>query len=49
VKKIHGMTLDALASAPFVLDPNDSRVLLAGGKSLWRCADARADALAKGE
>jgi photosystem II stability/assembly factor-like uncharacterized protein len=33
---------NALHQAPFVLDPNDSRVLLAGGKSLWRTSDARA-------
>jgi len=30
--------------APFLLDPNDSKVLLAGGESLWRCPDARATA-----
>jgi photosystem II stability/assembly factor-like uncharacterized protein len=30
-------------TAPFVLDPNDPKVLLAGGKSLWRCPDAKAD------
>ncbi|MBK9386993.1 MAG: hypothetical protein IPN34_19435 [Planctomycetes bacterium] len=28
--------------APFVLDPNDSRRMLAGGLSLWRCSDTRA-------
>jgi hypothetical protein len=33
----------ARSTAPFVLDPNDSKVLLAGGKSLWRSTDARAE------
>ena len=28
--------------APFVLDPNDQRRLLAGGRSLWRTSDAKA-------
>jgi hypothetical protein len=34
----------ALYLAPFVLDPNDSKVLLAGGKSVWRTRDAHAAA-----
>jgi hypothetical protein len=28
--------------APFVMDPNQPQVLLGGGASLWRCANARA-------
>lgn len=28
--------------APFILDPNDQRVMLAGGRSLWRTTDVRA-------
>jgi photosystem II stability/assembly factor-like uncharacterized protein len=35
------MNQDALFIAPFVLDPNDSNRLLAGGLSLWRTNDAR--------
>lgn len=31
----------ALFIAPFVLDPSDPSTLLAGGASMWRCADAR--------
>jgi photosystem II stability/assembly factor-like uncharacterized protein len=31
----------ALFIAPFVLDPNDSNVILAGGMSLWRTRDAK--------
>jgi photosystem II stability/assembly factor-like uncharacterized protein len=33
----------ALNWAPFVLDSNDSQVLLAGGRRLWRSSDARAE------
>jgi hypothetical protein len=29
--------------APFVLDPSNPKVLIAGGASLWRCADIRAE------
>jgi hypothetical protein len=29
--------------APFLLDPSDPKVLVAGGASLWRCADIRAE------
>lgn len=35
-------TNSALFIAPFVLDPNEPRRLLAGGRSLWRTNDARA-------
>ncbi|MFM2032752.1 MAG: hypothetical protein RLZZ297_1517 [Chloroflexota bacterium] len=28
--------------APFILDPNDSTIMLAGGRSLWRSTDVRA-------
>ncbi|HTU18839.1 MAG TPA: hypothetical protein VMG10_12340 [Gemmataceae bacterium] len=34
----------ALTAAPFVLDPNNAKVMLAGGKSLWRCTDTQAEA-----
>ncbi|URM89095.1 hypothetical protein LUW75_02655 [Streptomyces sp. MRC013] len=34
------MTGDALFIAPFVLDPNEPRRILAGGMSLWRTDDA---------
>ena len=36
------MNENALFIAPFVLDPNDSNRLLAGGLSLWRTNDAKA-------
>src|SRR4029079_3909951 len=36
----------ALFIAPFVLDPNDPNVILAGGLSLWRTHDARAQVTA---
>jgi photosystem II stability/assembly factor-like uncharacterized protein len=35
------MTHQALFIAPFVLDPNDSNRILAGGMSLWRTEDAK--------
>lgn len=35
----------ALSIAPFVLDPNNRERILAGGRSLWRTNNARADAL----
>jgi Calx-beta domain len=35
------MTGQALFIAPFVLDPNDSNRVLAGGASLWRTNDAK--------
>lgn len=35
------MNANALFIAPFVLDPNDSDRILAGGLSLWRTEDAR--------
>jgi photosystem II stability/assembly factor-like uncharacterized protein len=38
-KKTH----EANFIAPFVLDPNAPQTLLAGGKSLWRSTDAKAD------
>jgi hypothetical protein len=33
---------DANFIAPFILDPNDPRTLLAGGRSLWRSTDVKA-------
>jgi len=35
------MTQSALFIAPFVLDPNNSQVILAGGISLWRTRNAK--------
>ena len=35
------MSRNALFIAPFVLDPNDSKRLLAGGMTLWRTNDAK--------
>ena len=32
---------NALFIAPFILDPNNSNKILAGGESLWRTSDAR--------
>lgn len=36
------MNRQALFIAPFIIDPNEPRRLLAGGSSLWRTNDARA-------
>ncbi len=36
------MTQRAAFIAPFVLDPNDSDTMLAGGESLWRTTDVKA-------
>lgn len=34
---------DAEFIAPFILDPNDSNTMLAGGKSLWRTSDVKTE------
>jgi photosystem II stability/assembly factor-like uncharacterized protein len=36
-----GSTRSLHTAAPFLLDPNEPRTMLAGGESLWRCSDAK--------
>ena len=37
-----GVSGNANFIAPFILDPNNPRTMLAGGRNLWRCTDVKA-------